>query len=415
MEVREYEPEKELAQSKAEDRYGDLINMGEPMQEPKMIKVVGVGNGGCNAVDNMYAENIENVSCLICDSNNSALQSHKSVPRRLLLGDGAGFGGNVGRGREVTEAQADEIRDALNDGAKMVIIATALGGGTGTAAAPIVAREAKKLGLLTIAIAILPPSREKLPRILPALDGLDMLAKEVDALLVISNDRIQEVYSEEAVDVGFKMADNVLCDAVRSIAGIISMIGIITMDFSDIKTALTKSGVAVISTGKGIGTNRVTDAIEKAITSPILNNNDVYKATHLLIRITYDKTGGSVLQMKEFKQIDAFADKFDKNTWVKVGIDAEEGLGEEVRVTILAAGFGLYEVQDDAEKSNTDDVRIKRFYPTLASNEAPKPAVPSDTDDPKDEPGEEPPSTSEPEGKGLWNKFSDFVEKMLND
>ncbi|MBR1593792.1 MAG: cell division FtsZ family protein [Alloprevotella sp.] len=399
------------------DILDNLIDMGvAPEQKPKTIKVVGVGNGGCNAVDNLSSEGIEDVSCLVCDSNASALGSHYRVPHRLLLGDGRGFGGKVERGREIAEGQAEEISKALDDGAKIIIIATSMGGGTGTAASPIFAREAKKLGLLTLAIATLPPSREKLPRALQALDGLDRLAKEVDALLVISNDRVEEVYGEESVDVGFKAADNVLCDAVRSIAGIIGMIGLINMDLSDVQTALEHSGVAVISTGRSCGENRVENAIKAAVTSPLLNNNDIYKSTHLLMRVSYDPSGARPMQMKEFRQIDAFSAKFGTNTWVKTGIDTEEGLGDDIRVTILAAGFGLYDNNATEATSAKDpiDDRVRRFFPNLAYSVPqlePEDIEEEDAGEEATEPEEEPSGTSK--GKSLWEKFSDFVAYML--
>ena len=399
------------------DILDNLIDMGvAPVQEVKTIKVIGVGNGGCNAVDNLASENIDNVSCLVCDSNASALSSHRGVPHRLLLGDGRGFGGKVERGREIAEEHAEQISKAMNDGAKIIIIATSMGGGTGTAAAPIFAREAKKLGLLTLAIATLPPSREKLPRALLALDGLDRLAKEVDALLVISNDRVEEVYSEESVDVGFKAADNVLCDAVRSIAGIIGMIGLINMDLSDVQTALEHSGVAVISTGRSSGENRVENAIKAAVTSPLLNNNDIYKSTHLLMRVSYDPAGSRPMQMREFRQIDAFSAKFGVNTWVKTGIDTEEGLGDDIRITILAAGFGLYG-DGNAETANPKDAiddRVRRFFPNLAyplPQPMPEDIEEEESDEEDTAPTEE--TGQEKVGKSLWEKFSDFVTDML--
>ncbi|MBR1712879.1 MAG: cell division FtsZ family protein [Alloprevotella sp.] len=404
---------------------------GEPLLEPvdfgkpepdKLIKVIGVGGGGCNAVANMYAQGIKGVSCLISNSDAKSLETHGAVPS-LSLGT-MGWGGNVQKGREETEKQVAAIQHVLKDGTRMVIIATGLGGGTGTSAAPIFAREARKLGLLTVAIATLPYSWEGRPRIEAALDGLDRLAQEVDSLLVISNDRVQEVYGDKTAVEGYKLTDEVLCSAVRSIVEISLMFGYINLDFADISTTLRDSGVAIIADGYGEGEHRLTDAINAAVHSPLLDNKNLTAATHVLIRITCNPAEEHNLRFREYNQVGDFLRRFGPNTWVKHGLDFDDSLGDRVKVTILASGFGLYktaEPDDSGQHNEERNKRISRFYPNLVPPVAPPanelPTIPGLEDEPEEEVEQGKDTVSEPTPvstwRQVWDKLMDYARRLF--
>ena len=397
------------------------IGFGDP-KPANLIKVIGVGGGGCNAVANMYEQGIEGVSCLISNSDAKSLKTHGAVPS-LSLGT-LGWGGDVQKGREETEKQIAAIQNVLNDGTRMVIIATGLGGGTGTSASPIFAREARKLGLLTVAIATLPYSWEGGPRIDAALDGLDRLAQEVDSLLVISNDRVQEVYGDKSAKEGYKLTDEVLCSAVRSIVEISRMFGYIILDFADIETTLRDSGVAVIADGYGEGDHRLTDAINAAVHSPLLDNKNLTAATHVLIRITCSPEKEHEIRMREYDQVGDFLRKFGANTWVKHGLDFDESLGDRVKVTILASGFGLYKAakptgskEHDAER----DERRAHFYPSFARPVTPPatkpPTIPGLEKEPDDvgaQGGDIAPEPAPiPKWRQLWDKLVDYARRLF--
>lgn len=307
---------------------------------PRLIKIIGVGGGGGNAVGQMYRDNIPEVRYLVANTDRKALED-SPVPDHLQLGPGLGAGGNPEIGLKYAEENIDAIRKTLDDDTKMVFITAGMGGGTGTGASPVIAREARNKGILTIGIVTIPFLFERERQIDKALDGLETLAREVDAMLVINNQRLCEIYPNLAIIEAFKKADRTLSMAVSSITEVISVHGRISLDFQDVRTVLKDGGVAVMSTGFGEGEGRVTHALTEAIHSPLLNNNDIYNAKHILIAITTNDDPASTLQTYEMDEITAFMNKFDSNINSKWGLALDRSLGNKIKITILASGFGL--------------------------------------------------------------------------
>ena len=264
------------------------INFVMPKTEnPCIIKVVGVGGGGGNAINHMYREGIHEVTYVVCNTDKKALND-SPVPNHLQLGkDGLGAGNNPAVGRQRAEESIDDIREMLNDGTRMVFITAGMGGGTGTGAAPVIAQCAKDAGILTVGIVTIPFKFEGNKKINQALDGVEEIAKHVDALLVINNERLREIYPELTVINAFAKADDTLSIAAKSIAEIITMHGTINLDFQDVTTVLKDGGVAIMSTGYGEGENRVSKAIQEALNSPLLNNNDIFNSRKVLLNINF--------------------------------------------------------------------------------------------------------------------------------
>ena len=334
-----------------------------PQQGTNIIKVIGVGGGGCNAVNNMFNKGIHDVSFIVCNTDKKALDD-SPVPSKLQLGkEGLGAGNKPEAGRKAAEESLDSIKDMLNDGTKMVFITAGMGGGTGTGAAPIIAKTAKEMGILTVGIVTIPFRWEGIIKIDKALDGVEEMSKNVDALLVINNERLREIYPDLTVLDAFAKADDTLCNAARSIAEIITMHGIINLDFNDVKTVLQDGGVAIMSTGYGSGDSRITKALEDALHSPLLNNNDIYNSKKFLLHISFcsdEKGGTQSLMMDEMGEINDFMNKMRTADIVetKWGLSVDPSLKEKVKVTILATGFGVQNINSD-EMSNRIEKRRK--------------------------------------------------------
>ena len=361
-----------------ENKTESLIDMGKPSTSPSIIKVIGVGGGGGNAVNHMYREGIHDVNFVLCNTDSKAL-CDSPVPMRLQLGkEGLGAGNRPERARNAAEESVEDIRQMLNDGTKMVFITAGMGGGTGTGAAPVIAREAKGMGILTVGIVTIPFLFEGNKKIDQALDGVEEISKHVDALLVINNERLREIYPDLNVLSAFEKADNTLSVAARSIAEIITMRGIINLDFRDVCTVLKDGGVAIMSTGYGEGENRVTKAIDDALHSPLLNNNDIFNSKKVLLSISFcaEKDGDS-LMMEEMNEVHEFMSKFHDDVETKWGLSTDPSLGKKVKITILATGFGIATVpgmkekhdaedesrrQHDAEKQEENEERRGQFY-----------------------------------------------------
>ena len=258
-----------------------------PKDTPHIIKVIGVGGGGGNAVNHMYREGIHDVTFVVCNTDNQALDE-SPVPIKLQLGsEGLGAGNRPERAKAAAEESMEDIKLMLNDGCKMAFITAGMGGGTGTGAAPIIAKTAKEMGILTVGIVTIPFLFEGNRKIDQALDGVEEMSNHVDALLVINNERLRDVYSDFSVMKAFGKADDTLSTAAKSIAEIITLRGTINLDFNDVKTVLKDGGVAIMSTGFGEGEGRVTQAINDALHSPLLNNNDIFNSKKVLFVITY--------------------------------------------------------------------------------------------------------------------------------
>lgn len=311
-----------------------------------IIKVIGVGGGGGNAVNHMYREGIHDVTFLVCNTDRQALED-SPIPDRLQLGDeGLGAGTNPIKGRTEAENSIEQIRAKLSDGTKMVFITAGMGGGTGTGAGPIVAKVSKEMDILTVGIVTIPFIFEGAKKIDQALDGVEEMAKNVDALLVINNERLREIYPSLGVLDAFGKADDTLSIAARSIAEIITEHGIINVDFQDVKNVLREGGVAIMSTGYGEGEGRLRKAIEDALNSPLLNDNDIYNSKKILlsIKISDDKDEKTKFTMEEMNEVHEFMGNITGDYESKFGLSVDPELGEKVKVTILATGFGMKDI-----------------------------------------------------------------------
>lgn len=324
-----------------------------------IIKVIGVGGGGGNAVANMYCEGLHDVRFLVCNTDRKALES-SAVPDRLQLGPGLGAGGDPETGRALAEGDLEAIDDIFDEDTKMIFITAGMGGGTGTGASPIIAREAKSRGLLTVAIVTIPFLFELQRQVDKALDGVERLAKEVDAILVINNERLREIYPDLTVINAFKKADETLTKAVGSIVEIIKMRGRVNLDFRDVNMVLHQGGLAVISSGHATGPQRVTRAIRDALYSPLLNNKDIFRATRIAMAITCSSEPDQALLIDEMSEIEHFTTRFDGNPYFKWGFVPDAAMGDEIKVTILASGFGLFNEKAEQTDALSEDERTKR-------------------------------------------------------
>ncbi|MCI7652093.1 MAG: cell division protein FtsZ [Prevotella sp.] len=366
------------------DNINPMVDFGAPEKENTIIKVIGVGGGGGNAVNHMYREGIHDVSFVLCNTDMQALND-SPVPMKLQLGkEGLGAGNKPEKARQAAEESINDIKSMLSDGTKMTFITAGMGGGTGTGAAPVIARVSKELDILTVGIVTIPFRFEGKKKINQALDGVDEMAKHVDALLVINNERLRKIYPELTVLDAFGKADDTLSVAAKSIAEIITNHGLINLDFNDVKTVLKDGGVAIMSTGYGEGDGRVKLAIQDALNSPLLNDNDIFNSKKILLSINFSKgsdkenqaAGG--LMMEEMNEVNDFMEQFGSDFEIKWGIGLDPDLGNKVKVTILATGFGIKDVdgmdshikkivqekdEKQTEKDIVDGIRIERYYP----------------------------------------------------
>jgi len=354
----------------------EIVQFDFPTDSPKIIKVIGVGGGGGNAVNHMYREGIHDVTFVLCNTDNQAL-AESPVPVKLQLGrsitQGLGAGNRPERARDAAEESIEDIRNQLNDGTKMVFITAGMGGGTGTGAAPVIARIAKEMDILTVGIVTIPFIFEGEKKIIQALDGVERIAQHVDALLVINNERLREIYADLTFMNAFGKADDTLSIAAKSIAEIITMRGTVNLDFADVKTILKDGGVAIMSTGFGEGENRVTKAIDDALHSPLLNNNDIFNAKKVMLNVSFCPS--SELMMEEMNEIHEFMSKFREGVEVIWGVAIDNSLETKVKITVLATGFGVEDVpgmdslhaaRSQEEEENKE--RIRKAYGESASN-----------------------------------------------
>ena len=343
----------------------NILDFVAPVEDKMqgIIKVVGVGGGGCNAVRNMYLDKVGGVTYAVMNTDSQSL-SRSPVPYKIQLGAGLGAGGNPEQGKRECEESFEDIRKLLSDGTKMVFVTAGMGGGTGTGAAPLVAGIAKEMGLLTVGVVTIPFYFEKKKKIIKALKGVDEMRKNVDALLIVNNERLCDIYSDSELSVkeAFKRADNILMDAVKGIAELITLPsdGGIKSDFKDVETTMKDGGGAIMAMGRASGEHRVEKAILNALDSPLLYGNDIGKAKRILFNI-YSSEEHSIF-VRELQEIDEFFDQLDPNIDVIWGTATDDSLGEDAKVTILATGLEddlRSEVQKDAH-SNEDD-----FYEDL--------------------------------------------------
>ena len=324
-----------------------------------IIKVIGVGGGGCNAVRNMFDEGVQGVTYAVFNTDSQSL-SRSPVPVKLMLGtSGLGAGANPELGKQEAEANVADIEKLLSDGTKMVFVTAGMGGGTGTGAAPVVAKVAKDMGLLTVGVVTIPFYFEKKKKIIKALKGVEEMRKNVDALLIVNNERLCDVYtdSELSVKEAFQRADHILMDAVKGISELITMPsdGGIKSDFRDVETTMKNGGGAIMAMGRASGEHRVERAILDALDSPLLYGNDIGKAKRILFNI-YASDEHPIF-VRELQEIDDFFDQLDPNIDVIWGTATDDSLGEDAKVTILATGLEdelRSEVQQNAHHDEDD-------------------------------------------------------------
>ena len=401
-----------------------------------IIKVVGVGGGGCNAVRNMYNEGVEGVTYAVCNTDSQSL-SRSPVPVKILLGkSGLGAGGNPDKGRDEAETNLDDIKTLLSDGTKMAFITAGMGGGTGTGAAPVIAGVAKDMGILTVGVVTIPFAFEKKRKIIKALKGVDELRKNVDALLIVNNERLCDVYSDSDIPMkeAFVRADNILMNAVKGISELITLPsdGGIKSDFRDVETTMKDGGGAIMAMGRANGDHRVERAILNALDSPLLYGNDIEKAKRILFNI-YASDEHPIF-VRELQEIDDFFDQLDPNIDVIWGTATDDTLGEDIKVTILATGMEnrLEEEVKTEVHHNDDDYYedlIDRLYKpakkkstlgaVITQQEIAFEVEPAPEPETAEEPVVEPEPEPDPESDGkeptILDKWKNWLKNMMSD
>lgn len=420
------------------------IDFGQTEDTTKnIIKVIGVGGGGCNAVKNMYSEGIVNVSFAVCNTDSQSL-SKSPVPVKIMLGkSGLGAGANPEVGRSEAQNTQEDIKRLLDDGTKMAFVTAGMGGGTGTGAAPVIAGIAKSMGILTVGIITIPFYFEKRKKIVKALQGVEEMRKNVDALLIVNNERLCDVYADSEITVkdAFKLADKVLSDATKSISELITVEGTINLDFRDIETTIKSGGGAIMAMGRASGEGRVQNAILNALDSPLLYGSDISNAQRILFNI-YTSSKHPIF-VREMREIDAFFDELNPDIKVIWGLSDDDSLDEDAKVTILATGLNnelADEIQDNPVTTTKDEDDYQRIIDKLyhpirdnfqshGKEESPKediPAEPSNTEsaDISDEepapltpeaPPEEPPVIEEEPQEPVIQQKTPTLAKRIRD
>ena len=358
----------------------DVINTIDlDLAQDAIIKVMGVGGGGCNAVNYLYSQGIKDVTFLVCNTDKQAL-GRSSVPAKLQLGPGLGAGGKPEVAQQYAEENRDRIHEALNDGTKMLFLTAGMGGGTGTGASAIVAEVAKEMDILTVGIVTIPFAFEGKKKIRKAMIGVAQLAEQVDAILVINNEKLRQIYPDLNMLNAFSKSDDVVANAARAVAEIITVPGYINTDFADVYNTLKNGNVAIMSVGTASGENRITQAIHEALHSPLVNS-DVKGASRVLLQI-YCSQEHAVI-MEENDQIYQFIQEVGEDVEVQWGISVDDTLGENVRVTIIATGYEVSDIPGINEAVGTKSIEeaIADYY-----KDSKQPAQPAQEQQPEPEP-----------------------------
>ncbi len=339
----------------------DLMNFDIPGDPNSIIKVIGVGGGGSNAVNYMYGQGIKDVSFVVCNTDAQAL-TNSPVPIKIQLGEslteGRGAGNKPLRGREAAIESLENIQQVLADNTKMAFITAGMGGGTGTGAAPVIAKAARDMGILTVGIVTIPFKFEGRIRIEQALEGIAEMEKHVDSLLIINNEKLRDMYGDLKLSNAFSRADNVLSTAAKGIAEIITVHGYINVDFADVETVMKDSGVAIMGSATADGDERAIDAIQAALESPLLNNNDIRGARNILLNIT---SGVDEITMDEvFEITDYVQGRVGASASIIWGSGTDEQLNSEVGVTIIATGFASGHIIQKPEEKPVKS-KVTRF------------------------------------------------------
>lgn len=319
----------------------DLIEFDLPVSSDKIIKVIGVGGGGGNAVNHMYRQGIKDVEFAVCNTDAQALMN-SPVPLKVQLGseltEGRGAGNKPDVGRESALENIEDIEKLLDGNTKMVFITAGMGGGTGTGAAPVIAQVARDRKILTVGIVSIPFRNEGRLRIQQAIEGIREMESHVDSLLVINNERIREIYGDFPISKAFSKADDVLAIAAKGIAEIITCPGFINVDFEDVRTVMSNSGVAIMGSFMAVGENRARKAVEGAVNSPLLNNNDIRGAKNILVNITSGET--NEVTMDEMNLVNEYVQEMaGNNADLIYGVAVDPEMGEAISVTVIATGF----------------------------------------------------------------------------
>lgn len=365
----------------------EILNFGLDRTNASIIKVIGVGGGGCNAVKNMYEEGIEGVNFMVCNTDAQAMQNNP-VPVRIQLGvtltEGRGAGNLPEQGEQAAIENLDDIRDILEGTTKMVFITAGMGGGTGTGAAPVIARLARELNILTIAVVTIPSRSEGKRRFDQALEGVEKLRTHVDSMLVISNEKLHKIYGNLPASQAFKKADNIITTAVKGVAEIITLHGNINIDFADVSTVMAGSEVFIMGTGYAEGPDRAMKAVMQALESPLLDSSNIRGTKDILLNII---SGTDEITMSEIGEIiDYLQDEAGQDATIIWGNGTDIKLGEQISVTIIATGFDINpnrlfqppveEVQLQTEQFGfdinlEDDIPVKTFETTVSSAKEP--------------------------------------------
>jgi len=326
----------------------DFVNFSMPKKTSSIIKVFGIGGSGSNAVNTMFTNGIKDVEFYIFNTDVQHFEG-SDVPNKIQLGanetEGLGAGNNPEKGKASAIENLDTIHDILENNTKMLFIAAGMGGGTGTGAAPIIAKEAKELGILTVAIVTFPMINEGRKRWNQAIKGIEELKENVDSLLIINNQRILDIYGDMTIIEANKKADEILTIAAKGIAEIITVRGSINVDFADVDSIMRNSGVALMCNGVASGENRVEEALKQALNSPLLNDNDIHGAKNILVNITAG--GKGVLTSELGKILNTLQELAGDMADVIWGIATDEKLEEEISITIIATGFEVKDITED--------------------------------------------------------------------
>lgn len=333
--------------------------------ENSIIKVIGVGGGGCNAVNYMYKNRIEGCTFIVCNTDAQSLDN-SPVPVKIQLGSGLGAGCNPTEGRNAALNSQDEIEEkVLNSGTDMLFITAGMGGGTGTGASPVIAAMAKEKGILTVGVVTLPFKNEGNESLSKAIDGINELQKNVDSLLIINNEKIYKHYGGMLIQDAFPKTDEVLATAVKGITEIISRPGYVNVDFKDVKSMMTNSGLALMGCGSGQGKDRISEAVNGALASPLLNDFDIKTARNVLLNITAGHNSKG-LMMDDLAEIDRLMnEQMGENTnRFKRGIvyDHDEAFGDKVNITVIATGFEMGRLEEITDMNLGNIIMIKSDF-----------------------------------------------------
>ena len=341
----------------------NLITPEDWVPVDSIIKVIGVGGGGCNAVDYMYRQKIEGCTFIVCNTDSQALDN-SDVPVKIQLGSGLGAGCDPTKGRNAALDSQDIIASKVLENTEMLFITAGMGGGTGTGAAPVIASMAKKKGILTVGVVTLPFKSEGNESMSKAIDGINELEKNVDSLLIINNEKLYDFYGDLLLQYAFPKADEVLATAVSGITEIIKNRGHINVDFNDIKTMMKNSGMALMGCGTGTGENRIEDAVRSALESPLLNDFDLTTAKNVLLNITVGRSEQG-MKMRQLEEVNKLVNEYTgcaNNFKSGIVFNDNPEFGDIVKITVIATGFKMSMISEISDGNLGNYIMIDSNY-----------------------------------------------------